>query len=122
MRRWFRWGAVLAALSVVAGAFGAHALKELLEPDMLAVWETAARYQMYASLGLLAVGYAGERWPCRLARAAGTLLAVGVLLFSGSLYVMALTGIRILGAITPFGGLCMIAGWVCLSLVPRKPE
>lgn len=122
MRRWFRWGAALAALAVMAGAFGAHALKERLTPDMLTVWETAARYHMYHALALLAVSYAGSRWPTRLAVTAGWLMVAGIVLFSGSLYAMALTDVRILGAITPFGGLCMIAGWICLALVPRRAD
>lgn len=120
MRRWFRWGAALAALAVMAGAFGAHALKDRLAPDMLSVWETGARYHMYHALALLAVAYAGERWPSRLAQTAGWLMVSGILLFSGSLYAMALTDVRLLGAVTPFGGLCLIGGWICLALVPRS--
>lgn len=122
MRRWFRWGAALAALAVMAGAFGAHALKERLSVDMLTVWETAARYHMYHALALLAVAYAGERWPSRLAQTAGWLMVAGILLFCGSLYAMALSGVKILGALTPFGGLCFLGGWVCLALVPRRAE
>ena len=106
-------GAVLAGLAVAAGAFGAHGLRSRLSPDMLAVFETGARYQMYHALGLLAVAWAVTRWPG--AAAAGWLFVAGIVVFSGSLYVLSLTGTRWLGAITPVGGLCFLAGWAVLA-------
>ena len=109
-------GALSAALAVAAGAFGAHALKGHLSPEDLSVFETGARYQMYHALALLAVAWAATRWPGSAVHAAGWLFVIGTLLFSGSLYALALSGVRWLGAITPLGGLAFLAGWVCLAL------
>ncbi len=109
-------GALSAAIAVAAGAFGAHALRARLAADLLAVFETAARYQMYHALGLLAVAAALVRWPAPPIRTAGWLFIAGTLLFSGSLYLLALTGSRWLGAITPLGGLCFIIGWLAFAL------
>jgi uncharacterized membrane protein YgdD (TMEM256/DUF423 family) len=114
-RVFFGLGTLSALLSVAAGAFGAHALRERLAPDMLAVFETGARYQMYHALGLLAVAWAVGRWPGGAAIAAGWLFVAGTALFCGSLYLLTLTGQRWLGAITPFGGLAFIAGWAALA-------
>jgi uncharacterized membrane protein YgdD (TMEM256/DUF423 family) len=108
-------GALSAALAVVCGAFGAHALRGQLPAERLLIWHTAVEYQMYAALGLLAVGAAAARQAGRAVSWAGWLLLAGTVLFSGSLYALALSGVRVLGAITPFGGLCFIAGWVCLA-------
>ena len=108
-------GAVSAFIAVAAGAFGAHALRARLAPDLLAVFETGARYQMYHALALLAVAWACTRWPGSITNAAGWLFVAGTLLFSGSLYALALTGVRQLGAITPLGGLCFLAGWAGLA-------
>ena len=108
-------GAVLAGLAVAAGAFGAHGLRDRLAPDMLGVFETAARYQMYHALGLMAVAWVTTRWPDASAGLAGWLFVAGIVLFSGSLYVLALSGVRWLGAITPFGGLCFLGGWGVLA-------
>jgi len=115
-RTFFVLGAVLALLAVAAGAFGAHALKGHLDASALAVFETAARYQMYHALALLAVGWACSRWPSSLVRAGGWLLACGTLVFSGSLYALSLSGASWLGAVTPFGGMALLAGWLCLTL------
>jgi uncharacterized membrane protein YgdD (TMEM256/DUF423 family) len=115
-RLFFALGALSAFVSVAAGAFGAHALRAQLTPEYLAVFETAARYQMYHALGLLAVAWAAARWPGQLRLWAGWLFVVGTVLFSGSLYLLALTGIRWLGAITPLGGAAFLAGWLCLAL------
>jgi uncharacterized membrane protein YgdD (TMEM256/DUF423 family) len=115
-RTFFGLGAASAFVSVAAGAFGAHALRARLTPEYLAVFETAARYQMYHALGLLAVAWAVTRWPGPLAVWAGRLFVVGTILFSGSLYALALTGVRWLGAITPLGGVAFLAGWLCLML------
>jgi uncharacterized membrane protein YgdD (TMEM256/DUF423 family) len=110
-------GGSLAGLAVALGAFGAHALKARLDPDMLANFETGARYQMYHALALLAVAWAVARWPgVSLPPLAGWLFVAGIVLFSGSLYLMALTGMRWLGAVTPVGGAAFLAGWVCLIL------
>lgn len=113
-------GAVSACIGVGAGAFGAHGLRARLTPDMLIVFETGARYQMYHALGLLAVAWIVSRWPGTLAVSAGWLFVAGTVLFSGSLYLLALTGVRTLGAVTPFGGVCFIAGWICLALAARN--
>jgi uncharacterized membrane protein YgdD (TMEM256/DUF423 family) len=115
-RLFFAMGAISAAISVAAGAFGAHALKARLAPELLAVFETGARYQMYHALGLLAVGLAFARSPSGAAAWAGWLFLAGTLLFSGSLYALALTGVRALGAVTPFGGVAFIAGWIALAI------
>lgn len=120
-RLFFALGAASAALAVAAGAFGAHALKSRLEPDLLAVFDTGARYQMFHALALLATAWASARWPGRATLAAGWLFVAGTLLFSGSLMLLALTGIRALGAITPFGGLAFIAGWVLLAWATLRP-
>ena len=108
-------GAVSAAVAVAAGAFGAHALKSRLSPDLLAVFETGARYQMYHALALLAVAWALTRWPTPHVRAAGWLFVAGTVCFSGSLYLLSLTGAHWLGAVTPLGGLLFIAGWLALA-------
>jgi uncharacterized membrane protein YgdD (TMEM256/DUF423 family) len=118
-RTFFVAGALSGLVSVAAGAFGAHALRVRLPPDLLAVFETAARYQMYHALALLAVAWAAGRWPGALVTWAGWLFIAGTLLFSGSLYALALTGARWLGAVTPLGGVCFLAGWLCLALVAR---
>jgi uncharacterized membrane protein YgdD (TMEM256/DUF423 family) len=115
VRFWWISGSMLAGLAVAAGAFGAHALKTRLTADLLLVFETAVRYQMYHALGLLAVAVALDRWPEAHFQAAGWLLLAGIVLFSGSLYALSLTGIRVLGAITPLGGLCFLAGWALLA-------
>ena len=113
-------GALSGAIGVAAGAFGAHALRDTVEPRLLEVFETAARYQMYHALALVAVGLVGSRWPSSLLAAAGWLFVVGTVFFSGSLYAMTFTGIRALGAVTPIGGVCFIAGWLCLAVAAAK--
>jgi uncharacterized membrane protein YgdD (TMEM256/DUF423 family) len=111
----FAAGALSAAMAVGTGAFAAHGLKARLAPEALAVFETGARYQMYAALGLLAAAWAATRWSGAAATWGGWLLLAGTVLFSGSLYLLALTGVRWLGAITPLGGVAFIAGWVLLG-------
>jgi uncharacterized membrane protein YgdD (TMEM256/DUF423 family) len=113
-------GAISAFVAVAAGAFGAHGLRARLAPDLLAVFETAARYQMYHALALLAVAWVAARWPGPLPQWAGWLFVVGTVLFSGSLYALALTSVRWLGAITPLGGVAFLAGWLCLALAARR--
>ena len=108
-------GAASAFVSVAAGAFGAHALRGRLSPGSLATFETAAKYEMYHALALLAVAWAVTRWPGTLTHWAGWLFVIGTVLFSGSLYALALSGTRWLGTITPFGGVAFLAGWICLG-------
>ncbi|HSJ56252.1 MAG TPA: DUF423 domain-containing protein [Anaerolineae bacterium] len=116
-RLFFVLGTLFGGLSVALGAFGAHALEGRIETSMLANYETAARYQMYHALALIAVAWAVTRWPAStLPVWAGWAFVAGIVLFSGSLYVMAFTGVRWLGAITPFGGVAMAAGWLLLLL------
>jgi uncharacterized membrane protein YgdD (TMEM256/DUF423 family) len=114
-RLFFSLGAASAFLSVAAGAFGAHALRARLSPELLAAFETGARYQMYHALALIAAAWASAQWPGPLSRAAGWLFVAGTVLFSGSLYALVLSGLRWLGAITPAGGLALLAGWICLA-------
>ena len=107
-------GALAAFLAVAFGAFGAHALRARLSPESLAVFETGVRYQMYHALALLIVALALVRLDGWVVRTAGWLFTIGILLFSGSLYAVALSGIRTFGAITPIGGLAFLAGWALL--------
>ncbi len=109
-------GALSGFIAVGAGAFGAHGLKSRLTPDLLAVFDTAARYQMFHALALLAAAWAIGRWTGRAAVAAGWCFVGGTLLFSGSLYLLALTGVRGFGAITPLGGVLFLAGWLLLAV------
>ncbi len=108
-------GALSALVSVAAGAFGAHALRTRLAPDLLVVFETGARYEMYHALGLFAVAWAVHRWPGGAATGAGWLFILGTVLFSGSLYALALSGVRAFGAVTPLGGLAFLVGWALLA-------
>jgi uncharacterized membrane protein YgdD (TMEM256/DUF423 family) len=115
----FLLGALSAALAVALGAFGAHGLKSRLSAARLENYETAARYQMYHALALLAAFFASRQWPSSaLPPLAGWLFIAGTLLFSGSLYLLALTDKPRWGAVTPLGGLAFIAGWICLALSP----
>jgi uncharacterized membrane protein YgdD (TMEM256/DUF423 family) len=115
-RVFFGLGAVSAMFAVGAGAFGAHALRARILPEHLAIFETGARYQIYHALALLAVAWAVSRWPGSLPVLAGWLFVLGSILFSGSLHLLALTGARWWGAVTPIGGLAFLGGWVCLLL------
>jgi uncharacterized membrane protein YgdD (TMEM256/DUF423 family) len=110
-------GAFAGFLGVGLGAFGTHTLRSRLSPEMLGAFETAVRYQMFHALAIVMVGLIAARLDGWLVRAAGWLFAAGIVLFSGSLYVLALSGITILGAVTPIGGLAFLAGWACLVLV-----
>jgi len=113
---WIAVGAVAGGLGVALGAFGAHGLKSRVGADLLVVFETGVRYQMYHALALLLVGWASTRWSGVWAGAAGWLFLAGIVVFCGSLYVMTLTGARWLGAITPLGGLAFILGWISLAV------
>lgn len=116
-------GAVNAAIAVIFGAFGAHALKEKLTEKYLAIWETAVQYQMFHALGLILIGIlmsSSLLGPLTQLNWAGYLLLAGIIIFSGSLYVLSLSGIGILGAITPIGGVAFIAGWIMLIIAALK--
>jgi uncharacterized membrane protein YgdD (TMEM256/DUF423 family) len=109
-------GALNAATAVALGAFGAHALKARLPTDLLAVYHTGNQYHFYHALGLILVGLVATRWPDSvLLRSSGWLMLAGIVLFSGSLYLLSFTGQRWLGAVTPLGGLAFIAAWVLLA-------
>lgn len=113
-------GCVSGFLAVGLGAFGAHALRSRLSPELLATFEVGVRYQMYHALALFAVAWAATRWPGTLVNASGWLFVAGIVVFSGSLYVLSLTGVRWLGAITPIGGAAFLAGWLCLGWAAFK--
>ena len=125
---YLKTAALLGALAVALGAFGAHALKKLLSEKYLAVFETAVRYQFYHVFALLAVGFLLIEFPSNQLQWSGRLFCVGILLFSGSLYLMTLLeamgeqGFKWLGAITPIGGLCFIAGWIFIALIGLKKQ
>jgi len=110
-------GAFCALLGVILGAFGAHALKKTLSSDMLTVYNTAVQYQFYHALGILLIGVIHHHFPASSWLVASSiLLLVGIILFSGSLYILALTNMPKLGIVTPFGGLCFIAGWLFFAI------
>lgn len=111
--------AISGFLAVALGAFGAHALKQRLSAEMLAVYETAVQYHFYHTLALLAVAVlmVGGAQGLKLS---AVLLLVGTVIFSGSLYALALSGVKVLGAVTPIGGLCLLAGWSCLAYAAIK--
>lgn len=110
------FGAGSAFLAVAVGAFAAHALKATLPADLLATFEVGVRYQMYHALGLIGVGCLYGRYPSRLLAASGALFVLGTLLFSGSLYLLATSGVRALGMVTPFGGVAFLCGWACFMM------
>ena len=118
---WVRLGSLVMFLGVLFGAFGAHALKGTLTDESRGWWQTAVLYHLVHGLALLAVGWLATLRPTEgLLRNAGLCFAIGIVLFSGSLYLMALTGARKLGAITPIGGLAFLAGWACVMLAARR--
>lgn len=108
-------GALSALLAVAAGAFGAHSLKSQLSVEWLSIFEVGVRYHMYHAFALIAVAWAQAQWPSRVMVTAGILFVLGTVIFSGSLYLLSLTGQRWMGAITPLGGLAFLAGWGCLA-------
>jgi uncharacterized membrane protein YgdD (TMEM256/DUF423 family) len=109
-------GALMGFMAVAAGAFGAHALKQKLEPEMLSVFEVGARYQIYHALAICLTALAISIIPGQFMPIAGWLFFAGSIIFSGSLYLLALTGIKILGAITPIGGVLLLAGWLSFAI------
>jgi uncharacterized membrane protein YgdD (TMEM256/DUF423 family) len=111
---------ILLALAVALGAFGAHGLKSQLSTDMLQTWKTGVDYHFYHALGLLLIGILAVSYPSELVKWSAILLTAGIVLFSGSLYALAISGIKWLGAITPLGGISFIAGWVLLFLAVWK--
>ena len=113
-RIFFLSGAISAFLGVSLGAFAAHGLKTRLSTEMFNIFEVGVRYHMYHALALLAVAWACGRWPGSLTNMSGWLFIIGTVIFSGSLYILSLTGLRWLGAITPLGGVAFLGGWVCL--------
>ena len=118
-RRWFVTACLLALTAVALGAFGAHGLRDRVEPRMLEVFEVGVRYQMFHALALLAAALARPLLRARRADAACACFVAGTAVFSGSLYAMTLTGIRALGAVTPVGGVLFLAGWVLLAAAAR---
>lgn len=119
-RLFFALGSLSGFIGVALGAFAAHALKGRLSADLLAVFETGVRYQMYHALALLAVGWACTRWPGTVLTTGGWLFVAGTVLFSGSLYALSLSGARGWGAIAPIGGIAFLAGWISLALAAWK--
>ena len=117
---WIRVCAVLMFVAVALGAFGAHALRSRLSADMLAVFETGVRYHVYHALALIAVAFVADKSASSLANASGWAFTIGVVIFSGSLYVLSISGIRWLGAITPIGGTAFLIGWILLFLAASR--
>lgn len=120
MKRWFFLAAVMGGLAVAMGAFAAHGLARALDARMLTVFETGARYQMVHALAMGLAALAVRGAAAKFAKIAAALFFTGILLFSGSLYLLALTGVTALGMITPLGGLCLIAGWIALAFAGLK--
>jgi len=114
-RLWLGLGAVYGFLGVALGAFGAHALRQRLSPEMLRAWHVGVEYQFYHALALLALGLLVLLRPAPGQTLAGISFGLGILMFSGSLYALSLSGIRVLGAITPIGGLLFLLGWAGLA-------
>lgn len=116
MKTFVMIGALMGVIGVALGAFGAHGLRSRLTPEMLAIFETGVRYQMYHALALVALGALSPMLSGRLPVVAGWAFTIGIIIFSGSLYALALSGVRILGAVTPFGGVAFLIGWACLAI------
>ena len=115
-------GAATAFFAVMFGAFGAHALKASLSPHFLAIYHTATDYQMWHAISLLLIGILHQQKPSRLLRWAGWFMFAGIIIFSGSLYALSLSGIKILGAITPIGGVALLIAWLLLAYNSIKPQ
>jgi uncharacterized membrane protein YgdD (TMEM256/DUF423 family) len=119
---WLRWACLAGFVAVAAGAFGAHGLQTMVSADALGWWQTGTRYALFHVVGLVAVAIRLNRPPrVRAAKVAGWAFLVGMLLFTGSLWAMTLTGFRPLGAVTPLGGVAFLVGWVALGLSAERP-
>jgi len=114
MKIFLKAGAISGALAVVLGAFGAHILKTLIAPDMLEVYKTGIQYQVYHTFALLVTAILMKFNPSQTLKWSGYLFIAGIIVFSGFLYLLAITGIKVLGMIVPIGGLMFVAGWICL--------
>jgi uncharacterized membrane protein YgdD (TMEM256/DUF423 family) len=114
-RHFIALGASNMFIAVASGAFGAHALKQIINSEMLAIWQTAVQYHMFHALALIAVGLLYPRYGATLMKRVGIAFLIGIVVFSGSLYLLALSGLKILGAITPIGGVAMLGGWAMLA-------
>ena len=121
--RWMAAAGLAGFLGVATGAFGAHGLKEVVSPELLAIFKTGSHYCQVHAVVLLVVGLISDRNPSAHVERTGWLLSVGILIFSGSLWLLVLTNVRWLGAITPIGGACLLLGWLHLGWIGlRKPE
>lgn len=121
-KTFFMIGSILGGIAVTTGVFGAHGLKKWVTPELLETWDKAVHYQMYHALALLILAWAVTNWPSqsRLLGMGGWFTLAGVILFSGSLYLLVLTGVKWLGAITPLGGVALVAGWICYLLAVAR--
>ena len=119
---WITIGSLSAGISVILGAFGAHAMKAKYSPDQMAIFETGVRYQMYHAIALLVVAFVASRIDVLSIKVAGYSFLIGTLLFSGSLYALVFSGNRSLGMITPIGGLGFIVGWIALAIATLPPS
>jgi uncharacterized membrane protein YgdD (TMEM256/DUF423 family) len=119
-RIFFIIGSLSACMGVAAGAFGAHMLKARLQPEMLAVFEVGVRYQMYHAFALFIASWAFSKWSSVHATAGGYFFIGGTILFSGSLYLLSISGLKWLGMLTPIGGIMFMAGWICCALAALK--
>ena len=120
MKKFLSIGAISGALAVITGAFGAHALKNIISFDMMEVYKTGVQYHFYHTFAILAVGILMKNNVTKYLKWSGWLFVLGIILFSGSLYALAISNIKSIGIITPFGGLAFIAGWICLLVHVMK--
>ncbi len=119
-KKFIQIGAIMMALSVALGAFGAHALKDILDEKMIQVYNTAVQYQFYHSLGMFVVAFVAHLNDTKKVNLSGNIMLASTIIFSGSLYIMTITGLKYLGAITPIGGIGFIIAWILLALSIKK--